>query len=446
MSTAPLPPQASQWPVVGNLPAFLRDPLKFLCDTRDRYGDVVRVALGPAKATLISHPDLIEDVLVTRNKLWRKDNYLQTTLVPVLGDGLLTSEGDFWRRQRRLAQPAFHRDRITAYGTIMVDYASGLVHRWQDGEERDVHTDMMQLTLEIVAKTLFGSAIGGQAAEVGEALETVLTFVADPMTLVFPALKTAPTPSARGFQRAIGQLSSIVYGLIEARRSGTTQGSNDLLSMLLEAVDEDGTRMSDKQLRDECMTLFLAGHETTALVLSWTWFLLSRYPAVDARLAAELDEVLGGRAPTVADMPRLKYTANVLNESMRLYPPAWSMGREAVEDVVLGGYLIPKDQQVWFPPWPIQRDRRWFDRPHEFVPERWDGDFQKKLHRYAYFPFGGGPRFCIGQSFAQMEAILILATLAQRFRVQLSPRPLATPMASVTLRPKHGLKVRLHRR
>lgn len=446
MSLAPLPPTAANWPVLGNLPAFLRDPLRFLCDTRDRYGDVVQVTLGPAKVTLISHPDLVEEVLVTHNRSWRKDAYLQTTLVPVLGQGLLASEGDFWRRQRRLAQPAFHRDRITAYGDIMVAEASALAQRWQDGASRDVHADMMKLTLEIVAKTLFGTVLREQATQVGEALDTVLTVVADPVRLVFPFLKRAPTPSTRRLQTAIDTLSSIVYGFIHARRAGDSAGEGDLLSMLLEAVDEDGSRMSDQQLRDECMTLFLAGHETTALVLSWTWYLLSRYPSVDRKLEAELAEVLGGRTPTVADLPRLKYTANIINESMRLYPPAWSMGREAVEDVVLGGYLIRKDHQVWFPPWSIHRDPRWFDRPNELVPERWEGELQKKLHRYAYFPFGGGPRYCIGQAFAQMESVLILATLAQRFRVQLQPRPLVQAMTSVTLRPKPSVRGVLQRR
>jgi cytochrome P450 len=412
---------------------------------RERHGDVVQVALGPLHVTLLSHPDLVEDVLVTRNRLWQKDAYLHQTLRPVLGDGLLSSEGDFWRRQRRLAQPAFHRDRIAAYGEIMVGHARRLASQWRDGETRDAHKDMMRLTLEIVAETLFGANVGDHAEEVGTALEDVLAVVTDPLELFVPLLKRLPTPGRRRFDRGVAKLDSILYGVIEQRRKSGAGESNDLLSMLLHARDEDGSRMSDKQLRDECMTLFLAGHETTALNLSWTWMLLSQSPVASSRLSRELDEVLGDRAPTMADLPHLRYAGHVIAESLRLYPPAWSMGREAREDVEVGGYHVPRGAQVWFCPWAIQRDPRWFDRPNEFRPERWEGDFAKTLHRYAYFPFGGGPRFCIGQSFAQMEAVLLLATLAQAFHVEVLSRRVV-PEPSVTLRPKKGLRVRLRRR
>ncbi|CAN5921235.1 cytochrome P450 [soil metagenome] len=445
MSTAAAPPVASRLPYVGNALTYLRDPLGFLRSTRARYGDVVGVKLGPMEVTLVSHPDLVEDILVTHNKLWKKDRHLQT-LRPVIGDGLLSSEGDFWRRQRRLAQPAFHRDRIASYGDIMVEHAARLAAQWRDGEVRDVHVDMMHLTLEIVAQTLFGANVGDHAEDVGEALHAVLAVVADPLELFFPVLKRLPTPQRRRFGRAIAKLDAIMYGVIEKRRATAAGTSSDLLSMLLHAQDEDGARMSDQQLRDECMTLFLAGHETTALNLSWTWLLLSQHPQVAARLARELDEVLGDRPATFADVPDLRYTAHVITESLRLYPPAWSMGREAREDLDLGGFRVPRGSQVWFCPWSIQRDARWFDDPDTFRPERWEGDFAKTLHRYAYFPFGGGPRFCIGQAFAQMEAVLILATLARAFTVDVQARPPATPDPSVTLRPKHGLRARLTRR
>jgi cytochrome P450 len=423
----------------------MRDPLRFLRGTQQRYGDVVRVALGPLEVTLLSHPDLVEDVLVTRNRLWQKDRYLHETLRPVLGDGLLSSEGDFWRRQRRLAQPAFHRDRIKAYGAIMVTHAERLAAQWRDGEIRDVHADMMHLTLEIVAETLFGANVGHQAEAVGAALESVLAVASDPFELFFPWLKRLPTPMRRRFGRGVVELDAIVYGIIERRRASGAGETNDLLSMLLHARDDDGSRMSDKQLRDECMTLFLAGHETTALNLSWTWLLLSQHPAVSAKLSRELADVLGDRSPTFDDLPNLRYAAHIIAESLRLYPPAWSMGREAREDVELGGYRIARGDQVWFCPWAIQRDPRWFDDPNEFRPERWEGDFAKSLHRYAYFPFGGGPRFCIGQAFAQMEAVLLLATLARSFRLEVQPSPRPVPEPSVTLRPKHGLRVRVRR-
>lgn len=447
--TLPAPPLAPRLPVVGHLFDFRRAPLHFLRTMRERHGDIVDVALGPLEVTLISHPDLIEDILVTRSKLWKKDRFLQTNLRPVLGDGLLSSEGDFWRKQRRLAQPAFHRDRIAAYAGIMVDHASRLARTWQDGQERDVHTDMMRLTLDIVAQTLFGAEVGDHAGDVAEAIEAVLAVVADPLEVFLPVLKRMPTPQRRRFARGVKRLDGIIYGVIEARRKAGADGAkqaDDLLSMLLHAQDEDGSQMSDKQLRDECLTLFLAGHETTAINLSWTWLLLSQHPAVKAKLQRELDAVLGERPPTFADVPALRTTSHIISESLRLCPPAWSLGREACEDVDVGGYRIPRGRQVWFCPWAIQRDPRWFDAPDAFRPERWDGDLAKRLPRFAYFPFGGGPRLCIGQAFAQLEAVLLLATLAQRFDVEVLPKPPAVPLPSVTLRPKHGLRVRLKRR
>jgi cytochrome P450 len=440
------PPVLPGLPYVGNALPYMRDPLRFLRGARERLGDVVGVSLGPMTMTLVSHPDLVEDVLVTRSKLWQKDFFLRTSLRPVLGDGLLTSDGDFWRRQRRLAQPAFHRDRIAAYGGIMVEEGERLARRWRDGEVRDVHKDMMRTTLEIVARTLFGAEVGDHAEDVGEALEAVQATVSDPLPLFFPILARVATPRRRRFARAVRKLDSIIFGVIEERRAGDAGETDDLLSMLLHAQDDDGSRMSDRQLRDECLTVFLAGHETTALNLSWTWLLLSQHPEVEAKLARELDDVLGDRAATAADVPNLKYTGNVITEALRMYPPAWSIGREAREEVELGGYRIPRGGNVWFSPWAIQRDERWFDDPDAFRPERWAGERAKALHRYAYFPFGGGPRFCIGQSFAQMEAVLLLATLARAFRVEVLPKPRAIPEPSVTLRPKHGLRVRLAKR
>ncbi len=445
MNSVPAPPQAWRLPYVGNALTYLRDPLHFLRSMREEHGDVVKVKLGPLEVTLISHPDLVEDILVTRNRLWQKDRFMEV-LRPVLGTGLLSSEGDFWRRQRRLAQPAFHRDRIASYGEIMVEHAARLASKWQDGEVRDVHVDMMHLTLEIVAQTLFGANVGDHADDVGVALHSVLAVAADPLELFLPILKRLPTPQRRRFDSAIKKLDAIIYGVIEKRRASEAVEGSDLLSMLLHARDDDGGRMSDKQLRDECMTLFLAGHETTALNLSWTWLLLSQHPEVEAKLARELLDVLGDRPATFADLPKLRYTGHVISESLRMYPPAWSMGREAREDVEVGGFLVPKGSQVWFCPWAIQRDPRWFTDPDTFRPERWEGDLAKTLHRYAYFPFGGGPRFCIGQSFAQMEAVLLLATLARTFKVDVLPEPPATPEPSVTLRPKHGLRARLCRR
>lgn len=448
MVAASYPPVAPGLPVVGHMLSFRRDALGFLRTMRERHGDVVGVRIGPMRATLLSHPDHVEDILVTRNRLWQKDKFLHVALAPVLGQGLLNSEGDFWRKQRRLAQPAFHRDRIAGYGAIMVEHATRLAHEWRDGEVRDVHKDMMRVTVDIVSHALFGESVGSRADDVAEAIDAVLQVVADPLELFLPVLKRLPTRQRRRYGRGVANLDAIIYGVIEKRRAappGEEVETADLLSMLLHARDEDGSRMSDKQLRDECMTLFLAGHETTAINLSWTWDLLSRHLAVRTKLERELDEVLDGRPATTADLPALRYTAHVIAESLRMFPPAWSMGRDAREDVVLdGGWRIPRGEQVWFCPWSIQRDPRWFDDPDAFRPERWEGDLAKKLHRYAYFPFGGGPRFCIGQAFAQMEAVLLLATLAQRFRVEVLRAPVPDP--SVTLRPRRGVRARLTRR
>lgn len=441
----PDPPVAPGLPLFGNALSFLRDPLRFLRGACERHGDVVDVAIGPLAVTLVSHPDLVEDILVTRSRLFSKDRFLRTSLRPVLGDGLLSSEGDFWRRQRRLAQPAFHRDRIRAYGDIMVKHTTRLAERWHDGETRDVHQDMMRLTLEIVAEALFGANVGDHAEAVAEALEAILTVVSDSLAIFFPFVAALPTPRRRRYDRAIATLDRIIYGMIDERRRRGGEG-DDLLSMLLAARDEDGSRMSDKQLRDECITLFLAGHETTAIHLSWTFVLLAQHPAVRNELEAELDGVLGDRAPTWSDVPALVKTGRVVAESMRMYPPAWSMGREAREDLELGGYRVKAGNQVWFCPWAIQRDPRWFDAPDAFRPERWTPELTKRLPRYAYFPFGGGPRLCIGQAFAQMEAALVLATLSRAFRVDVDRAREIAPDPSVTLRPGGGVRAVLRRR
>lgn len=437
------PPIVPGLPFLRNAVPYLRAPLAFLCSVREQHGDVANIGLGPMQMTLLSHPDLVEDVLVTRNKLFRKDRFLREQLLPVLGHGLLSSEGDFWRRQRRLAQPAFHRDKIAGYADIMVEHASRLARGWRHGEVRDIHKDMMRLTLEIVAHTLFGANVGDHAEDVGHALEVVLATVADPLELFFPVLSRLPTRRRRAFDRAVRKLDAIVYGVIEQRRRSGAGEGNDLLSMLLHAKDEDGSRMSDEQLRDECMTLFLAGHETTALNLSWTWVLLSRHPEVEEALAKELRDVLGDRPATFDDVPKLRLTGHVISESLRLYPPAWSIGREALEDLEIGGFSVRRGEHVACSPWAIQRDPRWFERPDDFLPSRWEGDLAKTLHRYAYFPFGGGPRFCIGQAFAQMEAVLLLATLARRFHAEVLPRPRIVAAPSVTLRPKPGVRARL---
>jgi cytochrome P450 len=422
--------------------ALNESPLEMFSELA-RYGDVVGIRVVNLRNIFVNHPDFIEDVLIGHPRRYVKGRVLRANR-HVFGQGLLTSEGDFWLRQRRLVQPAFHRAQIAAYAETMVQYAQRMLEGWRGGEERDVHQEMLRLTLEIVVKTLFDADVTRDAQDVGKSLELLLELGANfRRTLFIP--HWMPTPTNLRIKREIAFIESILYRIIgERRASGRDAG--DLLSMLLHVRDEDGSRMTDKQLRDETITLFLAGHETTASSLSWTWWLLARNPAMEAKLHAELDEVLGGRPPSLEDLPLLPYTGNVITESLRLYPPAWGLARVAVENHELAGYPVKKGMGVAMAQWVVHRDTRWFEAPEEFRPERWEGDFIKRIPRFAYFPFGGGPRQCIGNSFALMETTLILATVAQKYRLRLVPDHPVVPLASITLRPRYGVRVMLELR
>lgn len=407
------------------------------------YGDIVTMRYYNFRVFFVSHPDYIEQVLVTDNRKFIKGRILRKNR-QLFGNGLLTSEGDFWLRQRRLAQPAFHRARIASYADTMVKFASRIASEWSSGEERDIHAEMMRLTLSIVAKTLFDADVDREAQRVGQALEAIMHLNSDFRKLLITPT-WLPTPRKIRATFATAKLNRIIYRFIDERRATATD-NGDLLSMLLAARDDDGSRMTNRQLRDESITIFLAGHETTANALSWTWMLLSQNPQVEATLHEELDRVLAGRAPTVEDLPDLRYTGHVVTESMRLYPPAWGMARIAIEDAEIAGYPIPKGCGVSLAQWVVHRDPRWFEAPLEFRPERWEGDLLKRIPRFAYFPFGGGPRQCIGNNFAVMEATLLLATLAQQFRISLMPGREIIPAASITLRPKTGIWGKIEKR
>ena len=427
--------------LLGNLPDLRAGRLQFLEDCFHKYGDVFSIRLGPKRIWVLSHPDLVERVLVTQNRQFIKHFGLRMAR-PSLGDGLLTSEGDFWRRQRRLAQPAFHRERIHAYGQVMVEYTERMLKTWSDGQRRDIQADMMRLTLEIVTKTLFGTDLAHDSAGVAEAMETLLVSFTDRVNRLIRFPTWVPIPSNLKFRRAMKVVEKTLNAIIaDHRKAGVDRG--DLLSMLLNAQDTegDGTGMTDRQLRDETVTLFMAGHETTANTLAWAWLLLSRHPEAESALHAELDSVLEGRPPEVSDLPHLVQTDRVISETLRLMPTVWLLGREAVEPVEIGGYLVPKGVTLWMSQWIIQRDPRWFDQPKSFLPDRWAGDLARTLPRYAYFPFGGGPRICIGNSFAQMEAVLLLATIARRFRVRVPAEAVVTPIPTMTLRPDGGIPV-----
>jgi cytochrome P450 len=419
------------------------DPLKYFTGLMREYGDLVSLRVLNFRILLLNHPDYIEDVLVNHPRKFIKGRVLLANK-RVFGRGLLTSDGDFWLRQRRLAQPAFHRARIAGYASTMVEYTERLLHEWQDGEERDIHKEMMRLTLQIVGKTLFDADVERDAQDIGKSMELLLELSANFRRTIFIP-HWAPTPTNLRMERAIRQIETVLYRMIaEKRASGRDAG--DLLSMLLAAQDEDGSRMTDQQLRDEAITLFLAGHETTANTLSWTWWLLAQNPGVEAKLHAELRSVLGGRTPSLDDLPKLVYTNHIITESMRLYPPAWGTARTAIEDHEIAGYAVPKGSGVSFAQWTVHRDPRWYDASEEFRPERWEGDLLKRIPRFAYFPFGGGPRQCIGNSFALMEAALILATIAQQFWFRLVEGHPVVPLASITLRPRHGIRAVLEAR
>jgi cytochrome P450 len=439
------PPGPKGHAILGVMPEFNRDTLGFIERCRD-YGDVVRARFLYVPAYFLFNPEHIEFVLSTNAKNFIKSMSLRSNFFSrLLGNGLLTSEGEFWRRQRRLAQPAFHRQRISAYGDVMVEYTERLIAGWREGETRDIHPDMMRLTLEIVARTLFNADVSGDADRVGKILSEIVKPFASQATVKWILDNRLPTPDHIRFHRLARQIDDIVYRIIAERRaSGRDEG--DLLSMMLQAQDEDGTQMTDRQLRDEVMTLFLAGHETTALTLSWSWYLLGLNPDAEEKFHAELDQVLAGRNPTFADLPQLKYTEKIAKESMRLYPPAFGVGRQPIEACEIGGFRIPAKAQVFAFQWVTQRDPRYFDAPHAFNPDRWTEAFTSSLPKYAYFPFGGGPRACIGNTFAMMEIILALATIGQKYRLRLAPNQKVELMPAMSLRPKSGIKVMVEKR
>jgi len=443
---APVPPrQPAGLFGIGSLLRFTRNPLEFITSMSQGGGDIVHYRLALRDVFLLGHPDLIRDVLVTRQHDFAKGEGLKWAR-RFLGDGLLTSEGDFHTRQRRLAQPAFHRQRLGSYGESMVAHAVRARERWRDGEDLWLDREMVRLTLGIAGETLFDADTEAQAAEIGGALTDIIRLFPRFALPFGGLLNLLPLPSNRRYERGRRRLDAIVYGLVEERRrDGEDRG--DLLSMLMLARDEEtGAGMSDRQLRDEVMTLLLAAHETTANALCWTWYLLSQNPGAEARLHREVDEVLGPRLPTVDDLPGLGYTERVLAESMRLFPPAWGLGRRALRDLDLGGVSIPADALVLSSPYLVHRDPRWFPDPLRFDPERFAPEAKAARPKFSYFPFGGGARGCIGEPFAWMEGVLVLATVAQRWRFHLVPGHPVEPQALITLRPRYGMRMTAARR
>jgi cytochrome P450 len=449
MTTLPIPPGPQRRNVVGHLRDFNRDPLDFFVRMRD-YGDVVRFMQWPIDGYLLNHPDDIKDLLVTHNKNFANQTNFHRWLSKAIGEGLLTSNGDFHLRQRRLIQPVFHRQRIGSYAGIMVKHAQKVTDAWRNGDKVAVDEDMMQITLCVVSEALFGqdSLDEDTIKRIGEAMNISNHYLSMRPTQPLGELwHRLPLPSTRRFLQAQTLLDGIAYRFIRERRA-SGQRTDDLLSLLLDAQDTegDGTGMSDKQIKDEASTLFAAGHETTANALMWTWYLLSQNPDAEARFHAELDAALGDHAPTLDDAPRLTYTHQVFSESLRLYPPAWSIGRIALNDYTVRGYTIPKGSVVVMAPYSLHRDARYYPEPTRFDPSRWTKEAETQRPKFAYVPFGAGPRQCIGEHFAWLEGVLVLATIGRTWRLRLAPDCVVATNPLITLRAKHGMQMIAERR
>ncbi len=435
---APGPKPTLPW---TNLLAMRKDSLGFLTQLHRSYGDLVHFQMGPGHFHLVNHPDLNREVLVVQAKKMRKGLGLQRAKI-LLGEGLLTSEDQAHMKQRRMMQPAFHHKKVATYAEQMVRHSMALSDSWRAGQTYDLSHEMMTVTLAIVAEALFGSDVSAESDVIGESLTTVIgafNALTNPFAQI---LLKFPLPYTKRIEAAIRRLNETIYRVIRERREkGTDEG--DLLGMLLSAQDDegDGSRFNDTQVRDETMTLFLAGHETTANALTWTWYLLSQNPEVEAKLHAELDEVLQGRTPAFEDVPKLKYTEMIFAESMRMLPPVWAFGRQAVEDFELGGHLIRKDSLLILSEWVMHRDARWWTEPEVFDPTRFTPEQKAARNKFTYFPFSHGARNCIGEPFAWMEGVLILATLAQKWRLKLVPGHPVVLDPLFTLRPKHGMKM-----
>ena len=455
------PPGPKGVPVFGNSNQYAKDPFSFMTACAEAYGDVVKFDLGPMPVYMLTNPEHIEQVLVSEAAKFRKPQFQDDAMGDLLGNGLLLSEGDEWRRQRELAQPAFDPTRIATLGGMMSEKTESMLADWEDGDVVDIQLAMARLTVEIIVDAMLGSSLDDERIKlVQENLEPLgARFEPDPLRVIVP--DWAPTRENRDYKGAIATIESVIDDVVEERRGtefgpeseGDGRGSSDaaadglpmdLLSIILRAQQRG--EQTDRQLRDEMMTMLLAGHDTTALTLTYFWYLLSQHPEVEARVQAEVDEVLGGDTPTTADARKLTYTDRVLHETMRLYPPVYVMFREPKIDVRLGGYRVPEGAGVMLPQWAVHRSERWYTDPETFDPDRWLPERRAQRPRFSYFPFGGGPRHCIGKQFSLLEAKLIVGCVAQQFELDYVRDEPFSLRGSLTMHPREPMGMRLTER
>jgi cytochrome P450 len=438
------PPGPVNRSLLGNLAVGSKDPLGRLSRWAREYGDIVYYRSLRRHVYFLNHPELLKSVLLTHYQNFTKSSGARVYR-RLLGNGLITNSGESWLSQRRLVQPAFQHSRIGAYGALMVEHTEALMREWKDGEVRDIQEDMLHLGLEIVTQALFEVQIAADSKKIATALRVIKEESSSLRLVLPPGFRFIPTRGNFRYEQAARQLDEVVQRLIRERRaSGSLDG--DVLSALMRAQAEDGAAMTDAQLRDEIKTLMVAGHETTAVSLSWTWYLLAQHPEMRERLWAELDRVLGGRSPTVEDLPNMVFTDAVAKEAMRLYPPVWALVRSPIKDCEIGGYVVPADSTILMSQWVMHRDPRFYSEPEQFRPERWLDKTWAAGLKLAYFPFGGGPRSCVGSGFATMEIVLALATIAKRFQLDLEPGWCAETKLTMTLRPKNGIRVVIRKR
>ncbi|WP_392535321.1 cytochrome P450 [Nostoc sp. C117] len=432
--------------LLGNLSDFSKNTLQFLTHCSREYSDIIPLQLAFTPVCLLTNPSYIEQVLNNR-ELFIKGRFMRLIKI-FMGNGLAFSEGDMWLRQRQMTQPVFHHLRVAAYGEMMVDYTQQMLNTWQDGETRDIYFDIMRLASNILMKTIFNLDIADEIAhDIPHALDITMDWVEIQRRQNYLIPYWVPTPQNLRHKNAIKQMDKTIYSIINQRQLNNSQDLGDVLSLFIQARNQDnGYQMTDKELRDQIVTLMFAGHQNITNILSWTWVLLSQHPQVETKLLAELSEVLDGRVPTIADLPRLHYTNMIVKEVLRLYPSGYMMFRQSTQDCEIGGYHIPAGYNIFLSQWVMHRHPDYFEAPDDFQPERWANNLESKLPKGVYFPFGLGPRACISGSFALTQAALLVATIAQKFQLTLAPGYEAVPQVTASLRPKNGVKVVLKKR